>query len=323
MKSGRKPKSGSSGMPEQEEVRRDPVGILTQAWRDGRLGHALLLHGPVASSLEKVAFQLAADILGANGTAAKHPDCSIVRPVNRMRQIGVDAMRKLVRTISHSASQGGSKVAIILEADRMNIQASNAFLKTLEEPPGETTLFLLSTRPNDLLDTIRSRCMGFKIPGDAALIEGEEWESWRVDFSEWLTRIEKPPGNQKEVAETVLRLYGLVQRFQDALSALASNRLQSSLEDLPEDLEDEEKAAIEAGVERGARQDLLAGIEAALRDWVVARAGEGDEVADRVRKLVLAVGETESTAGLLALNFNGVAAVEQLMIRILRIWSRQ
>ena len=56
---------------------------------------------------------------------------------------------------------------------------------------------------------------------------------------------------------------------------------------------------------------------------MVARAGEGDEVADRVRKLVLAVGETESTAGLLALNFNGVAAVEQLMIRILRIWSRQ
>tara|TARA_R100000027_G_scaffold65118_2_gene59289 strand:- start:2353 stop:3075 length:723 start_codon:yes stop_codon:yes gene_type:complete len=240
-----------------------------------------------------------------------------------MRQIGVDAMRRLVRTVSHSANQGGRKVGIILDADRMNLQAANAFLKTLEEPPSDTTLFLLSTRPNDLLDTIRSRCMSFKIPGNSVSIEGDEWAAWSRDFETWLTRIELPPANQKEVAETVLRLYGLVQRFQVCLEAVAKSRTELAVENLPENIEDDERIAIEAGSERGARQDLLAGIEFVLRDWVAGRASASGEIAERARKLVLAVEETESISGLLALNFNGVAAVEQLLIRILRIWSRQ
>ncbi|MGE9289565.1 MAG: DNA polymerase III subunit gamma/tau [Puniceicoccales bacterium] len=303
--------------------RRDPLGILTTAWQQGRLGHAILLHGPAASSLESVVYAVAAEIMGVDGPVTKHPDCLVVRPVNKMRQIGVDAMRQLVRTVSHSANQGGRKVGIILDADRMNIQASNAFLKTLEEPPADTTLFLLSTRPNDLLDTIRSRCMSFKIPGDSAAIEGPEWEAWSRDFEQWLSKIETPPANQKDVAETVMRLYGLVQRFQECLSALSAIRLEKSVAGLPENLGDDEKIAIESGIERGARQDLLAGVEATLRDWVVSRRGDGDRMSDRARKLVLAVEETEGTSGLLALNFNGVAAVEQLLIRILRIWSRQ
>lgn len=310
-------------MTEEVEARRDPRTILSSAWREGRLGHAILLHGPAEGALEAVAYALAGEILGVDGFPTKHPDCSVVRPINKMRQIGVDAMRRLVRTVSHSANQGGNKVGIILDADRMNIQASNAFLKTLEEPPQNTTLFLLSTRPNDLLDTIRSRCMGFKVPGDSVEIGIPEWDSWSEDFEFWLSRIETPPENQKAVAETVLRLYGLVQRFQECLTLLAAKRLELAVEDLPEDVEDEERIAIEAGIERGARQDLLAGIEWALRKWLVRRAAEGEQVADRARKLVLAVEETEATSGLLALNFNGVAAVEQLFIRILRIWSRQ
>ncbi len=305
------------------EERRDPHEILTAAWRKGRLGHALLLHGPSSGALEQEALALSAEILECAGSPLRHPDCTVVRPVNKMRQIGVDAMRRLVRTVSHSANQGGRKVGIILDADRMNLQAANAFLKTLEEPPSDTTLFLLSTRPNDLLDTIRSRCMSFKIPGNSVSIEGDEWAAWSRDFETWLTRIELPPANQKEVAETVLRLYGLVQRFQVCLEAVAKSRTELAVENLPENIEDDERIAIEAGSERGARQDLLAGIEFVLRDWVAGRASASGEIAERARKLVLAVEETESISGLLALNFNGVAAVEQLLIRILRIWSRQ
>ncbi len=283
----------------------------------------MLLHGPASSSLERVALSLAGEILECGDSPTKHSDCSVIRPVNKMRQIGVDAIRRLVRTVSHSASQGSRKVGIILDADRMNPQASNAFLKTLEEPPSDTTLLLVSTRPNDLLDTIRSRCMAFKIPGDLVRIEGEEWAAWSRDFEIWLSRIETPPANQKEVAESVLRLYGLVQRFQDCLGLLASRRLEAAVADLPEEVEDEERIAIEAGIERGARQDLLAGIELCLRNWVIQRLADDSGKADRARKLVLAVEETEATIGLLNLNFNGVAAIEQLLIRVLRIWSRQ
>ena len=310
-------------MTESVGERRDPVGILTAALRRDRLGHGILLHGPTAATLEKVALDLASEILAADGPVLRHPDCAVVRPANKMRQIGIEAMRSLVRIISHSASRGARKVGIVFEADRLNLSAANAFLKTLEEPPPDTYLLLLSSRPNDLLDTIRSRCLAFKVPGRDAPVDDPEWAGWRGDFAVWLERIERPPGDKRDVAETVLRLYGLVQRFQQVLEAVAKSRVEAVSADLPEELPEEQRVAIEAGAERGARQDLLTGIESALRDWVVGRLGDSGDTPERVRKLALAVAETESTAGLLALNFNGVAAVEQLLIKILRIWSRR
>ena len=57
------------------------------------------------------------------------------------------------------ASQGGRKVAILFDADRMNASASNSFLKTLEEPPANSLLLLVSAHPEMLLETILSRCI--------------------------------------------------------------------------------------------------------------------------------------------------------------------
>lgn len=310
-------------MTETAAARRDPAGILGRAWREGRLGHGLLLHGPSLGALEELCVSLAGEILGCGPSVFRHPDCTIVRPVNRMRQINIEAVRGLVRTISHSANQGERKVGVVFEADRMNPAAANAFLKTLEEPPPGTTLFLLSTRPNELPETILSRCLAFPVPGALEPVAVPEWESWRRDFHEWLSRIESPPAGKKDVAETVLRLYGLVQRFQENLAAVASGRLDAALEQLPEESGEEQRSAVEAGVERGARRDLLAAVESALRDWVMERREEEADREERMRKLVLAVEAVEETAGLLALNFNAVAAVEQLLIRILRIWSRR
>lgn len=310
-------------MTESVVGRRDPAGILGSAWREGRLGHGLLLHGPSLGALEELCYGLAGEMLGKPDNVLRHPDCSVVRPVNKMRQIGIEPIRSLVRTISHSSNQGGHKVGIILEADRMNLAAANAFLKTLEEPPAETTLFLLSTRPNDLPDTILSRCLAFPVPGEPDPVEHPDWLAWREDFGAWLTRIENPPTSKKEVAETVLRLYGLVQRFQEALAVITTERLEEVSAGLPEESAVEERAAVESGVERGSRRDLLAGVETALRDWVFAREETGGPEEERMRKLVLAVDAVEETSGLLALNFNPVAAVEQLLVRVLRIWSRQ
>lgn len=310
-------------MVENRAERRDPGRILGDAWRAGRLGHALLLHGPSPNALEGVAFSLASGILEARVPVVRHPDCTVVRPTNKMRQIGIAAVRDLVRTVSHSANQGGWKVVVLAEADRMNLAAANAFLKTLEEPPSDTILFLLSTRPYDLPDTIRSRCLGFKVPGEGSRVEDPDWDRWCSDFEVWLDRIETPPANKEEVAGTVLRLYGLVQRFESVLAALAEERTERVRGELPEEMGEEERIAVEAGVQRGARQDLLAAVEGRLRDWVVGRMEtERSAVPTRARKLVLAVREVESTAGLLALNFNATAAIEHLFVKILRIWSR-
>src|SRR4029078_11002794 len=76
------------------------------------------------------------------------------------------------------------KVAIIVAADRMNVQAANAFLKTLEEQPAKCILILLSVEPHRLLETILSRCLKLSFAGgDLRPLAPAEME-WLKHFSE-------------------------------------------------------------------------------------------------------------------------------------------
>jgi len=70
----------------------------------------------------------------------------------------VDDVRKLNGFFNFSAADGGRRVVIVDAADDMNVQAANALLKQLEEPPKRATLLLISHQPSRLLPTIRSRC---------------------------------------------------------------------------------------------------------------------------------------------------------------------
>ncbi|SMX27897.1 DNA polymerase III subunit tau [Pelagimonas phthalicica] len=73
-------------------------------------------------------------------------------------EIRVNEVRKLGHFFSLSAADGGRRVVIVDSADELNVQAANAILKMLEEPPANTTLILISHQPARLLPTIRSRC---------------------------------------------------------------------------------------------------------------------------------------------------------------------
>ena len=73
-------------------------------------------------------------------------------------EITVDTVRGLHSFLHMSASDGGRRVVIVDAADELNTSAANALLKVLEEPPANTTLFLVSHQPARLLPTIRSRC---------------------------------------------------------------------------------------------------------------------------------------------------------------------
>lgn len=70
----------------------------------------------------------------------------------------IDQIRTIIQRLMHMPAKGARRVVMILEADRMTDEAANAFLKTLEEPPIDTLFVLTSSRPNNLLPTIRSRC---------------------------------------------------------------------------------------------------------------------------------------------------------------------
>jgi len=77
--------------------------------------------------------------------------------------IGSEESKEIVRKISLKSFQGGYKVMIIFAADEMNIQASNKILKILEEPPLQTVFILLSSKPQAILPTIRSRTQALQV----------------------------------------------------------------------------------------------------------------------------------------------------------------
>lgn len=88
--------------------------------------------------------------------AGAHPDLLVISPEER--QIRIDEIRMVDEALSFRPFEGRRKVVIVDEADTMNPAASNAFLKTLEEPPADSVIILVSSRPDRLLPTIRSRC---------------------------------------------------------------------------------------------------------------------------------------------------------------------
>lgn len=74
----------------------------------------------------------------------------------------IEAIRKIEELLYFRVSEGKKKIIIIDDADAMNIYAANAFLKTLEEPPEDSTIILISENPDSLLETVRSRCINIR-----------------------------------------------------------------------------------------------------------------------------------------------------------------
>lgn len=91
-----------------------------------------------------------------------HPDVLMIIPVNneiKSDEIKIDEIRKAEEALSLKPFEGKKKVIIIDDAETMNIYAANAFLKTLEEPPLNSHILLISSNTDKLLSTIISRCM--------------------------------------------------------------------------------------------------------------------------------------------------------------------
>lgn len=133
---------------------------LSEAHRAGRLAHAYLLAGPTGSGKDWLASRLAAMVLNCSPEeVASHPDSHYVQPESKSRRIVIDQIRELEQSMQRKPLLGYSKVAVIREADRLQPQAANAFLKTLEEPPPGSLILLLSSLPEAMLETILSRCV--------------------------------------------------------------------------------------------------------------------------------------------------------------------
>ena len=149
--------------------------LFQTAAKEGRLAHAYLLTGAPPAELESLGKGLAANLLDAD--LEGHPDFFVLRPESKSRRVSIAQVRSLEHSLSRRPHKAPLKVALILEAERMCLppaEAANAVLKTLEEPPDHSLLILTSDRPEQLLPTVRSRCLTFPILPDKhpAPIEG-------------------------------------------------------------------------------------------------------------------------------------------------------
>src|SRR5437762_11387134 len=122
---------------------------LTRALERGRMGHAYLISGPLGSGKRALASDLSNLVTGRpNSTdvfASPPVGVFLAEPESKSRRIVIEQVRALEHALQMRSADGRRKVAIIAEADRLQPQAAHAFLKTLEEPPNDSLLLLLSS----------------------------------------------------------------------------------------------------------------------------------------------------------------------------------
>jgi DNA polymerase-3 subunit delta' len=138
------------------------VGLLQRAAE--RPVHAYLLVGPRGSGLEDAARCFSAEVVSPDGdprvldlvVRGMHPDVVEFEPEGN--QILVAQAAAIIREAHRAPIEAERKVVALLEADRLNEASSNKLLKTIEEPPERTTILLVTSSPDELLETVRSRC---------------------------------------------------------------------------------------------------------------------------------------------------------------------
>jgi DNA polymerase-3 subunit delta' len=136
-----------------------------------RPGHAYLLVGPRGSGVEDAARGFAALLIGAGeddddrarrlALRGVHPDIVEFEPAGASYRVREDVRERILPEAARAPIESERKVLILFEAERLRgnqNESANAMLKTLEEPPARTVVLLVTSVPDDLLPTIRSRC---------------------------------------------------------------------------------------------------------------------------------------------------------------------
>lgn len=330
------------------------VAVLQRSLERGRLAHAYLMVGDHLSELEPMARTLAKTLnchqpprRAPNGVALDccdacpacrqiandgYADVQWLRPESKLRVIVVDQVRALLQTVYLKPIEARYKVAIITAADRLNPQAANAFLKTLEEPPERSVLLLLTTEPSRVLETVRSRCLRLSFGGGARPAADPATLAWVRSFADQaatargdllaryrlLGQILKELEARHEIIEKELTTRSPLEQYEDADPALR------------EQWEKELAAAIEAEYRRQ-RAELLLGLQWWLRDVWLATQGLAEDrlslpelasstatVAGRLREPMASANlqHLERTQRVLATNVQEALALEVGLLRL-------
>lgn len=151
------------------------VAGLRNAVRDQRVSHAYFFSGPrgtgKTTTARIVAKALNCTALGGDGEPCGQCSACLevaagssldVIEIDAASNNGVDEIRELIERVAYRSASGGKKVYIIDEVHELSARASNALLKTLEDPPDHVVFVLATTNPEKVLQTIRSRTQSFE-----------------------------------------------------------------------------------------------------------------------------------------------------------------
>lgn len=224
------------------DLQSQPVAcnLLSRSLKNQRVHHAYLLEGDESETKQvALAFAMALNCEKDDGdfcgsclscrdiTAGKHPDMSVAHPESKSRQIVVEQIRDLEKVVFLRASRARVKVAIIYAADRMNENAQNALLKTLEEPPPKTVFLLLSEEFRQLRDTILSRSLRVLLRPTPEGVKSEYGQ--RVE--KWLEAFASPISNAES---SVIRAFGFSARILGLFQTMREERSEAALDLLKE-----------------------------------------------------------------------------------------
>ena len=149
---------------------------LAAAVDRGLFAHAVLIHGAQGSGRKRLVTSLAARLLNMTGAGLadpgavtedellRHPDFLSVQPEPDKQSISVEQIRVLIKFLHLTSHQSGAKLVSLDPADAMTANAANSLLKTLEEPPAGSIIFLVAEVLSRLPPTIISRCQRVRVP---------------------------------------------------------------------------------------------------------------------------------------------------------------
>jgi len=262
----------------------DPWAYLKGCFERGRLAHAYLLEGSPSGAAGEMAMNLA-KLLMCKGAGSKpcgtcegcrrvqeknHPDVIRVEPESKSRRILVEQVSSMLGFIQLKSFEGGWKVCILAWAERMNDESANKFLKTLEEPPPQTLLLLLTDLPDAMLNTTRSRCQRIPLGGLGVSLESMgEWGRLVMGILR-----EGFPVDEMQVLASTAAFAGVFDGAKKEITRRVASELKAGDEELGKDVI-EARSATEA---RGLWRDLCRLIQLWYRDLVVLQSGGGEHL---------------------------------------------
>ena len=292
------------------------IAILQRARAGGKLAHAYLFDGIEGCGKRKTALALVQSIFcsddkgegcghcpSCNKVAAlQHPDLHLIEPDGAF--IKIDQVRELQREMAFRPFEAPQKACIIDNADRLNPAAGNALLKTLEEPPGNALIILITANPGGMLPTIISRCQRLQFQA----IPQPALEDYLVS-----------QGTPAETAGIASALAGgsLKKALEVSSEAVLQDRqslLQRILSLSLNDIASLFAAAEELAADKEKAQEMLELITTLLRDMLFLRQGNGD-ISNRDLLPLLEQGAARFTAASLMTLIEQVAATRRALFR--------